>query len=97
MNTGILIEFKKDEEKVLVKDAKSHFTNCLFELKENEQNSLFTNYGDETFIVKLDGYALIPMEKYRKLNRPFNFLYTLLPALKRRVRKVKSKFQLYCR
>ena len=80
------IEFKKDQ--YLLKEEESHIINCYFELKDNEKDSLFTSYGDERFIVKLDGYAIIPIEKYTKLNRPFNFLYTFFHAVKIRMIKI---------
>ena len=75
------IEFKKDQ--YLLKEEESHIINCYFELKDNEKDSLFTSYGDERFIVKLDGYAIIPMEEYTKLNRPLSFL----SYLKQRIRR----------
>ena len=59
-----IIKFKKEEEI----DDKSIITNCFIKPKKNEKNFLFTNYGGEKFIVKLDGYAIIPLEEYNKLN-----------------------------
>ena len=81
-----VIEFKKDE--YLLKEEESHIINCYFELKDNEKDSLFTIYDDERFIVKLDGYAIIPIEKYTELKSPFNFLSYLKQRITRYLRPV---------
>ena len=39
-------------------------------MKDDENQTVFTNYGEESFIIKLDGYAIIPLIEYKKLTKP---------------------------
>ena len=62
-------------------EQSSAISNCIFEIKEGEDNNLFTSFnGGKSFVVKLNGYAIIPLCKYNELN---NKNKTLLKSIKK--------------
>ncbi len=51
-------------------DPESFIKNCTIQPKDNEFNTMFETYYNGIYhelIVKLDGYAIIPIEEYEKL------------------------------
>jgi hypothetical protein len=47
---------------------RSYVTNCYLQVRENETaDYLFRFESGDRAVVKLDGYAIIPMEEYRRL------------------------------
>lgn len=67
-------------------DEESYVTNCIFETKEDEKVNMFTCFKDETVSFKLDGYAIIPVDTYRKHNK---VLFLLKKAFKVLIKDIK--------
>ena len=44
-----------------------YIINCLVEASDKQVGAVFASYGDNIIIPKLDGYAIIPIEKYYAL------------------------------
>ena len=49
------------------KRNESYIKNCLVEPKEDEKGAIFCSNEKGEIIAHLDGYAIIPREKYEKL------------------------------
>ena len=47
---------------------KSVLTNCIIELRKDQKGPMFTSCEDEVSF-NLDGYAIVPVEKYRDMKR----------------------------
>lgn len=48
----------------------SYIVNCFIDRRETDPSpSLFYQKDAESIIVRLNGYAIIPIEKYRKLTK----------------------------
>jgi hypothetical protein len=47
---------------------KGRITNCIIELREDQKGPMFTSCNDEVSF-NLDKYAIIPVEKYRDMQK----------------------------
>ena len=61
----IVVKFNTDDA---ASDGNSVFKNCHFEMRKDEEHTLFDfTRKDVGLRVHLDGYAIIPREKYEAL------------------------------
>ena len=64
----------------MAKEHESYIKSCIFKTRDGEVDPLFERPAgvDGLFIVRLDGYAIVPVEEYRLLIRITRWLKALM-------------------
>jgi len=59
-------------------EPKSSITNCIINIRENQKEPMFDEQDSGDFVIRLDRYAIIPVEEYHALTKKKSWLEVLM-------------------